>query len=227
MTTGIFERAGIKIENHGGIQLDHLRLIFEEMLDLKMYEHIDVYDRDVLDIGSYYGETAIYFSKKGARRVIALEPFDTFNFIDKNAKLNGCDNIIPLRAAYFVLPSVNVQGDYLNHGASRLTDGQFYANDQNKISIPGLTLKDLVTAYGLKDAVLKMDNEGAEREGIMHEDINTLRAFKQMVIEYHYVPMYEGESIQLFEKHLADAGFKVWHEFNRQMVTMVYADRID
>ena len=39
------------------------------------YQTLPVKDRIVIDIGGSIGDTAIYFALKGAKKVIALEPF--------------------------------------------------------------------------------------------------------------------------------------------------------
>ena len=45
------------------------------------YPFLPVNGKTVIDIGGYIGDTAIYFIMKGAKKVIALEPFlQTFQF---------------------------------------------------------------------------------------------------------------------------------------------------
>lgn len=42
--------------------------------DLNVYGAIDVKDKIIVDLGSFIGDTPIYFALKGAKSVIALEP---------------------------------------------------------------------------------------------------------------------------------------------------------
>jgi hypothetical protein len=64
------------------------------------YSFIDVGNRDVVDVGAYVGDTAIYFALRGARRVIAIEPHpETFREMIENIKLNNLEDIvIPVNA---------------------------------------------------------------------------------------------------------------------------------
>lgn len=39
------------------------------------YGILDVKGRDVVDVGAYIGDTALYFRLKGAKRIYAFEPY--------------------------------------------------------------------------------------------------------------------------------------------------------
>ncbi len=65
------------------------------------YKFLNVKDMDVIDIGMNIGDSSIYFSMNGAKRVIGLEPYPyAFSFAEKNVKLNGINNIILLNSGY-------------------------------------------------------------------------------------------------------------------------------
>ena len=65
------------------------------------YKFLDIKDRDVIDIGMNIGDSSIYFSINGAKRVIGVEPYPyTFSIAEKNVKLNEIKNIILLNAGY-------------------------------------------------------------------------------------------------------------------------------
>ena len=65
------------------------------------YKFLNVKDKDVIDVGMNIGDSPIYFSLNGAKRVIGLEPYPySFSFAEKNVKLNEINNIILLNAGY-------------------------------------------------------------------------------------------------------------------------------
>ncbi len=45
-----------------------------EVFDGRAYDNVDVYDKDVVDIGANVGDSSIYFALKGARKVVGVEP---------------------------------------------------------------------------------------------------------------------------------------------------------
>jgi hypothetical protein len=38
------------------------------------YSVVDMRNRDVVDVGAFVGDTAVYFIKRGAHKVLAIEP---------------------------------------------------------------------------------------------------------------------------------------------------------
>jgi len=64
------------------------------------YSFINVGNRDVVDVGAYVGDTAIYFALRGAKRVITIEPHPkAFKEMIENIKLNNLEDIvIPVNA---------------------------------------------------------------------------------------------------------------------------------
>lgn len=149
----------------------------------------------VVDVGAGVGDTAILFSLTG--KVIALEPYPRlFNLACINVKVNGFEDRVEL---------LNV--------ALASSDGYAYASEgvlgytlfrpalQGKL-IKTVSLKYLVENYGIVDGVLKMDCEGCEYQVLESVDINTLRVFKQIVIEYH-------NGAEPITKVLRNAGYNI------------------
>jgi hypothetical protein len=68
-----FSGMNLKVYFDPELQRD-ARQVIQETFSSGVYD-IDVVGRDVVDIGSNIGDTAIYFALKGAKRVIALEPY--------------------------------------------------------------------------------------------------------------------------------------------------------
>ena len=96
-----------------------LKGIFCELLG-GIYK-MDVKDKTVVDIGAYYGETAIYYSRLGAKEVFAYEPFKSESFISDNALLNKCNNIKSYRAAVGEKDDVlNCDSNFENDSETRI-----------------------------------------------------------------------------------------------------------
>ncbi len=157
--------------------------IIHENLSGGAYDDLDVGGRTVVDVGAGVGDTAILFSLRGARRVIALEPYPwLYGEALLNIEANGlADRVVLVNAGL---------------GA---TDGEVCAdfNDIEEYSVfrPGgrcdvrvrmYTLRTLIREFEIEDgSVLKMDCEGCEYETVLNADLGDLVVFSQIVIEYH------------------------------------------
>lgn len=116
------------------------------------YKFLDVKDRDVIDIGMNIGDSSIYFSINGAKRVIGIEPYPyAFSFAEKNIKLNGINNVILLNAGYGKDSNVIIDQEKFSSNGSTLISSERGKN----ISV--LSLKTLMNKYNIKNAILKMD----------------------------------------------------------------------
>jgi len=147
------------------------------------YSFIDVGDRDVVDVGAYVGDTAIYFALRGARRVIAIEPNpEAFREIIENIKLNNLEGtVIPVNAGLASRPGeICVE----NVDVER-TIGTYHKPGGCGTLVPAITLADVIEGYAIDhSAVLKMDCEGCEFDIILN-DYEHIRTFKDLVFEYH------------------------------------------
>lgn len=182
----------------------HINNIFYEIMG-GMYD-MDVQNEKVVDIGAFYGETAIYFSKIGASEVFAYEPFKSESFILDNAKLNNCNNIKSYRMAVLDKDGfLNCDPDFENCGETQI----YYAENPEK-KLNTISLQSIVEKHKLENGCLKIDTEGSEFEIINGAPIETLRKFKQIVIEVHN---YFGDIDEILKK-LTDSGFDVVYSFN-------------
>jgi FkbM family methyltransferase len=182
----------------------YLNDIFYEIME-GIYE-MNVSDAKVVDIGAFYGETAIYYSKLGALEVLAYEPFKSESFIISNAKLNNCNNIKSYRMAVSDKDGfLNCDPDFENRAETKI----YYAEDINK-KLDKISLESIVNQHQIENGCLKIDAEGSEFEIINGTPIETLRKFKQIVIEVHN---YFGDINEIFKK-LTDSGFDVVYSFN-------------
>ena len=144
------------------------------------YKFLDIKDRDVIDIGMNIGDSSIYFSINGAKRVIGVEPYPyTFSIAEKNVKLNEIKNIILLNAGYGQDSTVIIDSEKFSSNSSSLISS---VNGKN-ISV--LSLKTLINKYNIKNAVLKMDCEGCEY-ALLNENDDIFNHIEMIQIEYHY-----------------------------------------
>jgi len=204
----------MRIENEIlGIKIDclnyypnkvYLNDIFYEIMG-GMYE-MNVKDTKVVDIGAFYGETAIYYSKMGASEVLAYEPFKSESFISSNAQLNGCNNIKSYRMAVSDSDGFfNCDPDFENRAETKI----YYAENPNK-KLNKISLESIVNEHNIEDGCLKLDAEGAEFEIIKGAPVETLRKFKQMAIEVHN---YFGNIDEITDK-LMNSGFDIVYSPN-------------
>lgn len=174
--------------------------INEQFID-EPYSELEVKDKTVLDIGAFDGLSAIYFILKGAKHVYSFEPFPYhFNVAKKNISLNEMGDKITLLnvGAGGKDKEVVLRQTHLDPTISTLEN----SNKGKKVHI--LTLESIIRRYNIRDAAMKIDCEGPEYEIILNSNRQTLRAFKQIIIEYHkgYVNL---------AKKFNDVGFSVKH----------------
>jgi len=204
----------MRIENEIlGIKIDclnyypnkvYLNDIFYEIMG-GMYD-MEVKDTKVVDIGAFYGETAIYYSKMGASEVLAYEPFKSESFISSNAQLNGCNNIKSYRMAVSDSDGFfNCDPDFENRAETKI----YYAENPDK-KLNKISLETIVNDHKIEDGCLKLDAEGAEFEIIKGASVETLRKFKQMAIEVHN---YFGNIDEITYK-LMNSGFDIVYSPN-------------
>ena len=94
--------------------------------------------------------------------------------------------------------TIRVKEDYKNLAGSGLVSSKKGKN------IPVMSLQDIVQKYKIKDGALKVDCEGCEYDTLLNTNIETLRKFKSILIEYHY-------GYADLEKKLKGSGFTVRH----------------
>jgi FkbM family methyltransferase len=151
------------------LKFRHMRNYILEVFDYKEYDHLNVENRYVVDIGAGYGETAIYFILGGAKHVIAIEPCpDVFNELLENLRLNNImDKVSPInKAIASVHDRINIE----------CPSGNFVVDT--------VSLRDVMKNNDLDDAVLKMDCEGCEYDVILSE-YKYVRQFNELYFEYH------------------------------------------
>jgi len=171
-----------------GVRVKFMHSMILEAIDYCVYGAVNVRGRDVVDVGAYIGDTAIYFALKGARRVIAVEPHpEAFKAMVENVRLNKLeDRIIPMNAGLSSKLGkicVNKDVDIMHTWKTYHKPGEYTC------TIPAITLNEIISKYGLgDDAILKMDCEGCEHDVILN-DYDNVAKFKELIFEYHGNPI--------------------------------------
>lgn len=164
-----------------------------------VYDWLPVRGRDVLDIGASLGDSSLYFAARGAKRVIGLEPWPSlFPMFVRNVEVNQLESVVLPRNA-----AIGARA-----GTIRLDDREYWARRgqiegaAGGVPVPVESLQDLVGRYELQDAVLKLDCEGGEYAAVLGSDLDVLRRFSHIHIEYHY-------GYRNLARRLREAGFEV------------------
>ena len=162
--------------------------LFENFLG-GAYDDVDVNGRVVVDVGAGIGDTAILFALRGAERVIAIEPYPSlYEKALMNVRINGLeDKVILLNAAVSSTDGFTYAPAHDIHDFRLFKPGR-ESSKSVMVRIRTITLKTLVREYEISNGVLKMDCEGCEYEVINSVEPETLRAFGQIIIEYHKGP---------------------------------------
>jgi FkbM family methyltransferase len=172
--------------------------IVHENLSGGAYDDIDVGGRTVVDVGAGVGDTAVLFSLRGARRVIALEPYPRlYGETLLNIKANGLADRVVLVNAGLGATDGEVCAD--------LSDVEEYflfrPSNRCDVKVRMYTLRTLIKEFEVEEgSILKMDCEGCEYEAVLNTDPGDLAVFSQVIIEYH-------NGYREIKKHLEAAGF--------------------
>jgi FkbM family methyltransferase len=177
------------INGKGTVTFRHMYGPLLEVFDKGEFRHVNVKGMDVVDIGAFVGDSAIYFALRGAKRVIAVEPHpDAYTEMLWNIDLNKLRNVItPVNAGLASKPGkiciggVNVTGTV----TTRYTPGNYGGGDCEDV-VPAVTLGELIEKYNIQpsEAILKMDCEGCEYDVIMN-DYEHVRLFRELIFEHH------------------------------------------
>jgi FkbM family methyltransferase len=147
------------------------------------YDDLDVVNATVVDVGAGVGDTPILFVLRGARRVIALEPYPSlYRKALVNVRINGVENRVILVNAGLGLfdgevcaEARDIRGYYM-----------FSPSEKSCVKVRMYTLRSLIREFGIeRNSVLKVDCEGCEYETILRANPEDLKAFDEIIIEYH------------------------------------------
>lgn len=137
----------------------------------------DYKNKVVLDIGGFYGETAVFFSSQGAKKVIIYEPVvANHNFIKKNILLNGVNAELHEEGISEEDGYQEIQYDAIDNCFGVLGKGKHTMKILNK------NLGKVITESDAN--IAKFDCEGAE-ENLVRVLNETLRKIDFYIIECH------------------------------------------
>ena len=150
----------------------------------------------VVDVGASNGDSSIFFAKRGAEMVIALEPMpESYKLALKNVEINGLSHKVKLvNAALFAergktkfkVSTKNPNANSISP-TKQVTDlGIVY---DYEIEVETLTLQDLIEDFNLdRISLLKMDCEGCEYYVFNHTDQSILDKIEKVILEFHGGP---------------------------------------
>jgi FkbM family methyltransferase len=167
-----------------------------DVLAISDYDWLDVKGRRVLDVGANVGGAAVYFALRGAREVVAFEPYPfPYGFALRNVEANNLKNVRVINAG--------ISG---RDGTVRVTGGETTSSDDLKpsdepdaVEVPIYSLDRVLEEYGPFD-VMKMDCEGCEYDAVLNS--RKIGELRQIQVEYHYGP-------ERLVEALRKAGFEV------------------
>lgn len=142
----------------------------------------------VVDIGANAGVFTVWALKRGAARVIAVEPSPRMcEYLSRNVSLNHFSNVTVVQAACGGRTGEAIlysRGDELLNTLYRrdLVGSPF----QPLCRTPVLTLEDIFNRYNVGTChLLKLDCEGAEYEFLLNASDDTLSRVERIALEYH------------------------------------------
>ena len=129
---------------------------------------LDVLGRQVVDLGAYVGDTAIYFSKRGARHVYAYESrFDVTEVAKKLVKKYGCEESITLYCDFIDSSKFNklVKEHQIEDAALKVDieggEREVILNASSD-TLKRFSVMHIECHYGYLDIQERLENEGFE-----------------------------------------------------------------
>jgi FkbM family methyltransferase len=161
----------------------------------EQYGALGVSEKIVADIGASYGDTAIYFALKGARKVYAYEPVPwVAEILEKNVRLNNLSDIVKV----YPYAVSNDKGEAVLIASKTATDAaSLYYNHKDTKAIRVYVQK---VTPPLEANVVKFNCEGCEYDIILKWLKN--RIYDEMIIKYH-------EDCRQLVRKLKELGYKV------------------
>jgi FkbM family methyltransferase len=190
-----------------GLRFVYAKGVFavEQFLE-QPYSITDVKGHDVVDVGAFNGDSAIYFAWKGAKRVFAFEPNPVnYRAATENIRLNGIQNIeIYNEAIGLSERELRIEEDVPGGNYYRIPrPGQ---SSQTGKSVRVRAFATFVNDFELEDAVLKMDCEGCEYEILPNIGDELLLPFDQIILEYHRRRQHGPDELA---ERLTKSGFEI------------------
>jgi FkbM family methyltransferase len=155
------------------------------------------------NIGAF--STYAFFKCNPTTKIFALEPVkDTYERLEKTINDNHLENGIATRN--YGVGSISQEKAIFISSVGTYSSSYFKASENTEVIIIH-NLKEVLNDIQAPDTVdlLKMDCEGAEMEALLGAEIETLRRFHRIALEYHE---FAGFKITDVSNHLSRAGFR-------------------
>jgi FkbM family methyltransferase len=148
-----------------------INMIYEE----HQYDALNVYGKQVVDIGADCGDSALQFFCNGALIVYAYEPnLNSF----KALEMTSVKSIKPYNMAVLgKAQEIGINPEAKANRGGKIIEGSY--------KIKATTLNDIVKEHNIIDGALKMDCEGYEYEIIDNSSAGAIMAFREIAIELH------------------------------------------
>jgi FkbM family methyltransferase len=194
-----------------GSNYHNIVLVTNEVFKEEQYNWLDVKGRVVYDVGAFLGDSGIYFSLKGAKKVICFEPY----FAKYKLAIKNCKPFKNIDVKNAAIGGENKK--ILLSSGENSTIGSDLSNSGNT-EVAMLSLDTISKDY---DAILKLDCEGSEYDIIINAKKQTLQKYYQIQIEYH-----KGVNVKEIEQKLKSARFNVNVSSDKNGIGWIYAVRI-
>lgn len=163
------------------------------------YSRLEVENKIVVDIGGNIGDSALLYAFSGASKVIMLEPQPKFfEYASSNIKHNKMSEKIDSINSALGSKHGTIKINYEQSG----NNFQIPIDDKDGLSIPILTLDEIISQYVEKSFILKMDCEGCENDVLLSTSDEILKKFDAILIEFHF------GCLDIVKK-LSSLGFKI------------------
>ncbi len=181
---------GIKISCRTDMGLDLVQL--EEIFIDEIYK-CHIVDKNVIDVGMNNGDSSIYFAKKGAKKVLGIEPdLRNYDIGLKNIRDSGVDNMVTaINRAVSNEKSVEIKMYEAFPNSNSFPEFETSPKKDNaKICVvDGITLGDIIDMFeGETIGLLKMDCEGCEYSNIEKLEERHFKKIENIIMEYHQGP---------------------------------------
>ena len=140
-------------------------------------------NKDFIDCGAYFGDSALMFEKDyNPRKIYCFEPNpESYDFIFETIKLNNLQKVIPVKKG--VGKKQNRKAKFVNIGQLSEVYGFGFQRDtlegkkdNSIISIESTTLDKFVSKNNIQVGLIKMDLEGYE--------LNALKGAKKVIKKF-------------------------------------------
>lgn len=137
--------------------------IFEDFAGFKKLRYPQkIYDKDILDIGAFIGDSTVVLAQFTNKNIYAFEPgYGNFIALKKTLELNECTNAIPVRVGVGAHSGMAQASACLSMGVVLEEAGDKNAPEE---AVQMISVDEFVTQHNLQVGLIKVDVEGYERE---------------------------------------------------------------